>query len=217
MFWKSKNKTVEQLIDTSGTDKFVSIFGKSTVPSDTQSYQLTKAVTKLLLERGCGVIHGGYAGGIMQAVADQAEETIFELKLPPERNIAVPQQQHDTVGWERVPVAQFSIPAPDVYDRLRMMVKNSAFAIVGPRGGDGTMLELIMVWHENVINEALGLKTIPLIVLQSADGTNWTRLLESMVNELDNGVSNVGEIKWLHIYNSLDSFSADLGSFLELE
>lgn len=85
--------------------RYVSIFGKSTVDNNSKEYQFTEEVTRHLIENDYGVIHGGYAGGIMQAVADTAYKTLLEKDLPLERNIAVPQVQHDGAGWNRVQCA----------------------------------------------------------------------------------------------------------------
>jgi predicted Rossmann-fold nucleotide-binding protein len=212
MFWKSSNNSILEIKSKSGTDKFVSIFGKSTVRPDSQSYIFTKEITRHLIENGYGVIHGGYAGGLMQAVADEAHETLIRLKLPKERNIAIPQTQHDSVGWKRVPNAMFTKPALDVYDRLRTMVTNSDFVVIGPRGGDGTMLELITVWHENVIAEASHGKVTPIVVLESNEGTDWRRILSTLVDSLDNSYASMNDIPWLHFARN----NEDITKYLKL-
>jgi hypothetical protein len=58
---------IKDIQNKGGAKKYFSIFGKSTVANQSREYQFTEEVTKSLIENGFGVIHGGYAGGIMQA------------------------------------------------------------------------------------------------------------------------------------------------------
>ena len=184
----------------SGAKKFVSVFGKSTVAVDSAEYKLVQSVTKLLIEHDYGVMHGGYAGGTMEAVAEQAYARLTENNLPLERNIAVPQKQHDEAGWPRVSHATFMPASDDVFARLKI-ITDVDVAIVAPVGGDGTLLELATIWHENSISNR-SRKVVPLIILTTNTGTNWKQLLETMNRELDNGKESIHELPWLHFVDT---------------
>lgn len=191
----------------SGARKYFSIFGKSTVDNQSREYQFTEEVTKFLIEEGFGVIHGGYAGGIMQAVSDTAYQTIMTNGFPLERNIAVPQVQHDATGWDRVQNAFFMEPAKDIYSRLRDVSGHSSVAIVAPLGGDGTMLEFNIVWHENVLAKYTGDTIVPIIILQTENGTDWKSILETLVTRLDNSINSLDEIEWVYFASNINEFN----------
>lgn len=186
--------------------KYISIFGKSTVDSNSHEYKLTADVTRYLIENDYGVIHGGYAGGIMQVVADEAHKVLVEKELPLERNIAVPQIQHDGAGWARVENASFTEPASNIFARLRNVAGHSDIAVVAPLGGDGTMLEVTVVWHENVIAKYTGTPIVPLVVLQTAGGTDWKGIMETLVEKLDTSTNSLEEFDWLHFASTLEEF-----------
>jgi predicted Rossmann-fold nucleotide-binding protein len=196
----------DNLQEKAGAKKYVSIFGKSTVDNGSREYQFTEEVTRYLIENDLGVIHGGYAGGIMQAVADTADKILKEKGLPLERNIAVPQIQHDGAGWARVQNASFTVPAEDIYSRLRNVAGHSDIAIIAPLGGDGTMLELTVVWHENVLAKYTGSTVVPVIVLQTENGTDWKKIIETLVIELDNSTNSLEELNWVHFASNLEEF-----------
>jgi predicted Rossmann-fold nucleotide-binding protein len=198
---------IQDIQNKGNARKYFSIFGKSTVANQSREYQFTEEVTKSLIENDFGVIHGGYAGGIMQAVADTAYNTIKENGLPFERNIAVPQVQHDATGWDRVENAFFVEPAKDIYSRLRDVSGHSDIAIVAPLGGDGTMLELNIVWHENVLAKYTGDTVVPIIILQTENGTDWKNILETLVIGLDNSTNSLDEIEWVYFASNINEFN----------
>lgn len=187
---------ITEIKQKAGAKKFVSIFGKSTVARESTDYTLVQEVVRLLIENDYGVMHGGYAGGIMEAVAEEAFRTIQTHNFPLERNIGVPQKQHDEAGWARVPHAVFTDVSNSVFERLQN-ITNTDIAIVAPLGGDGTLLELATIWHENVTSNR-SKPIIPIIVLQTEAGTNWKLILETMNRELDNGSNTLTDIPWLH-------------------
>ncbi len=202
---------IDNLQSIANAKKYVSIFGKSTVGRDSREYKFTEEVTGYLIENDFGVIHGGYAGGIMQAVADKAYNVLSEKNLPLERNIAVPQIQHDGAGWGRVENASFTEPSKDIYARLRNVAGHSDIAVLAPRGGDGTMLELTVVWHENVLAKYTGSTIVPIIMMQTEDGTNWRKIAETLVAELDNSTDSIDELDWIYFASNLEEFSKLIG------
>lgn len=197
---------LEQIKKEQSAEKYVSIFGKSTLDSNSKEYNFVEEITEYLIRENHAVIHGGYAGGVMQAVADTAHRLILELGLPQERNIAVPQIQHDGAGWARVDNAHFLQPAGNIYDRLKNVASYSDIAIVAPKGGDGTLLELATVWHENVIAKHTGDSITPLIILSTDDGTDWHKILETFVRELDTSNDSLDELNWLYFVSDFEDF-----------
>lgn len=201
---------IKDLIKQSGTQDYVSIFGKSTVPQDSAEYKFVEEVTEILILNDYGVIHGGYNGGMMQAVADTAHRILVEKKLPLERNIAVPQLQHDAANWSRVQAASFTEPARDIFDRLRNVAGNSDVAVVAPLGGDGTLLEVAVIWHENSLAKYTGAKIVPLIILTTDKGTNWRKILEVFIEELDSSHEPLELLDWVYFVSSPLEFKETL-------
>ncbi len=192
--------------------KLASIFGKSTVPRNHPAYVWTRQITTELLRKNFRVIHGGYAGGIMEAVDEAAQFYISEHNLSRDSNTCVPQQQFDTVGWQRVHHAVPTPVAKDVYDRLRMITTSSDIAIVAPLGGDGTFLEIMTLFHKNMIAKYTGEKIVPIIFLQMTTGTDWKAIMETVVEQLDVSLHSVSEIPWIYFVADQDKFVGILKS-----
>ena len=180
--------------------KTISFFGKSTVDENTIEYKITKQLAKEVVRAGFGVIHGGYAGGIMQAVSEGAQEAIEEGDLSPNLNLGVPEKRFDQ-DWPRVSKATFSKPAPDIFDRLRL-VTSGDIVIVAPIGGDGTALELDIVIHENLLAEYTGTPIKPIVFLFTQTGTDWKKFLESR-SILATG-ANIFEKIWIHFVHTIE-------------
>lgn len=202
--------TISELKEKSGAKLYASLLGKSTIPSDSSEYKMIEDVTRCLIENGFGVIHGGYAGGAMAAVSDTANKVIKEKNLHACWNIGVPQSDHDGL-WDRVVEAEFTDVAEDIFQRLKV-VTSGDIAIVCPLGGDGTELEEVIVFHENIVRTGLmkygreSKKITPLIFLQTEDGTNWKKIIEIKMSLLDTSVKNPSEYPWMHFINSLNEF-----------
>ena len=180
--------------------KTISFFGKSTVDENTSEYKITKQLAREVVRAGFGVIHGGYAGGIMQAVSEGAQEAIEEGNLLPKLNLGIPEERFDQ-DWPRVSNATFSKPAADIFDRLRL-VTSGDIVIVAPVGGDGTALELDIVIHENLLAEYTGAPIKPIIFLLTETGTDWKKFLESR-SLLATG-ANIFQKKWISFENSIE-------------
>ncbi len=209
-------KTINELKELSGAKKFASVLGKSTIDSSREEYKLIELATKVLLDHGYGIIHGGYAGGAMSATNDIAHEYIVKHSLSPYFNIGIPQKQHDSL-WGRVENASFTEVTGDIYDRLRM-VTSGDIAVICPLGGDGTELEETIVFHENVVKAGMNKygganeKMTPLIFLQTKDGTDWKTLIQTKLTILDTSVKSIEEYDWLYFVNSVKEFEEVLES-----
>ena len=201
-------------ITKANANGLASVFGKSIVKNTSEEYKLVKNLTVSLLSRGYGVIHGGYAGGIMEAVADTAFSYLLEHNLPPERNIAVPQLQHDKAGWPRVENATFLDVSEDIFCRLKNILSYSQLVVIAPLGGNGTMLELDIVIHENMLAKHTGQKVLPVLVVQTAQGTNWRKIISTIMMELDNSIVSLNEIDWLHFVKNKEQFNAVIDRIL---
>lgn len=203
-------KTISELKKSSGANKFASILGKSTIPSDSEEYKAIENITEILLQEGYGIIHGGYAGGAMSAASDTAKKYINENNLPASLNIGVPQIQHDGL-WDRVTDCSFTEASSDIFQRLQI-VTSGDIAVICPLGGDGTELEETIVFHENIVREGMNqygghsLKMTPLIFFQTKNGTDWKHLIETKLKTLCTSVKDIKEYKWLYFVYSIEEF-----------
>lgn len=210
-------KTINELKQQSGRKAFASVLGKSTISPESEEYKMIQEITQVLFKNEYGVIHGGYAGGAMQAVSDTAQEIIDRENLSPYCNIAVPQVQHDGL-WDRVAKAHFTDASSDIFDRLKM-VASGDIAVICPLGGDGTELEETIVFHENIVKMGMNkygghnFTMTPLIFVQTLHGTNWKKLIQEKMNTLDVSVKNPEDYDWLHFVNSIEEFENVLKQF----
>jgi predicted Rossmann-fold nucleotide-binding protein len=209
-------KKINELKQLSGATKFASVLGKSTIDPNREEYVMIEKCTEILLKHGYGIIHGGYAGGAMQATSNATNRYIQKHGLPKELNIGVPQRQHDGL-WDRVESASFTTVANDIYERLQI-VTSGDIAVVCPLGGDGTELEETIVFHENVVKMGMNKyggtseKMTPLIFLQTKDGTDWKTLIQTKLTLLDTSVKDIKEYDWLYFINSIEEFEEVLES-----
>lgn len=194
--------------------KQISIFGKSTVGESKKSYQIINQLAYEIVSRGNICMHGGYAGGIMQAVSDGAQRAIDDYGLENTLNIGVPEERFDQ-KWPRVPVATFTDSAIDIYSRLKIITQSDLF-IVAPSGGDGTLLEADIVIHENSINELLGKPTKPIIFIEGKD-KKWTNLFQARLDNLDISRRSVNEYSWLSFiqYSEVDQVGNIVNTILD--
>lgn len=195
--------------------KKISIFGKSTVAETDFDYQVIKKLSKKLVEHKYTCVHGGYAGGIMQAVADGAHEAVVELSLEESRyNIGVPEKRFDE-KWPRVSHAHFTEAADDIFSRLKMITDSDVF-VVAPAGGDGTFLEADIVIHENTINHLLGKPVKPIIFIEGGD-KKWIHLFNARLQHLDISKRDVSDYSYVHFisYEEQDSLDSVSDKILE--
>ncbi|MFO0743912.1 MAG: hypothetical protein U0469_02585 [Candidatus Paceibacterota bacterium] len=204
---------IENIKKESRAKYFASVVGKSTVNKESEEYKATEQLTKFLLKEGFGVVHGGYAGGIMQAVSDTANNFINENNLSKNLNIGVPQEQHDGL-WDRVKNARFTNVAKNIFERLEA-VTSADIVVVSPLGGDGTDLEQNVIFHENIVktgmnkygNEKYNEKLTPLIFFQTKNGTDWKSLITTKMQILDTSSKSLENHKdWLYFVSSIEDF-----------
>lgn len=175
--------------------KKVAILGKSTVNPTHPAYIFTKELAYLLVKEGKQVLHGGYQGGVMQAVAKGAYDAAVELKTAKVLSIGVPEQRFDR-NWQRTKNTTFLAPALDICERLRHIVLDADAIVIAPQGGDGTMLELQLAMHENLL--AQNEKQIkPIVICQLPNCTNWKEILNMQLSLLDKGLHSTKDLPWL--------------------
>lgn len=204
--------SIEEMKKKSGAKYFVSVMGKSSIPNDSAEYRMVQDAVRVVMAHDFGIIHGGYAGGAMSAASDAASAYITEHGLPTERNIGVPQLQHEGL-WDRVESASFTEVADNLFTRLHVITSGDV-AIFAPMGGDGTEVEESIVFHENVIRGYIGKKPVPMIFLQTPTGTQWKKLLETKVDILATNIKDVHATGWIHFVNSVDEFKVLIESIL---
>ena len=166
----------------SAAKKWASVFGKTTIDAKSADYKLIIAVGECLIEEGYGIVHGGYSGGAMAAVSEGANTAIRYLGLSQKLNVGVPHVLFDK-EVARVRNASFTKTAKDIYGRLQIVASGN-IAVVCPRGGIGTQLELTMVLHENATKRSFGQPVQPLIFVQTNTGENWKQLFAHMSKTL---------------------------------
>ncbi|MCC7436653.1 hypothetical protein IT402_02130 [Candidatus Nomurabacteria bacterium] len=209
-------KIINKIKKLSGATKFASVLGKSTIDPDTEEYKSIENITKILLKHGYGIIHGGYAGGAMQATSDTANQYISANSLPREFNIGVPQKQHDGL-WDRVENACFTEVSNDIFERLKI-VTSGDIVVICPLGGDGTELEETIIFHENIVKMGMNKygganeKMTPLIFFQTPNGTNWKKLIQEKMNILDVSIRDPKEYNWLYFVKSIKEFEKIISS-----
>ncbi len=201
---------INKLKQKSKAKRFASILGKSIIDPQSEEYKIIEEFTKILLDNGYGVIHGGYSGGAMSAVNDTTTRYIKENKLSRYINIGVPQTQHDSL-WSRVTGAQFTNSAQDIFARLKL-VTSGDIAIICPLGGIGTELEETIIFHENIVHEEMNKhghqeKITPLIFFQTKNGTDWKALIKKKISTLATSIKDISDYKWLYFVNSLEEFN----------
>lgn len=197
--------SIEEMKITSGAKYFASVMGKSSIPNDSTEYRMVQEVVRAVMARNFGIIHGGYAGGAMSAASDTASMYITKHQLPAERNIGVPQLQHEGL-WDRVESAAFTEVAENLFSRLHIITSGD-IAIFAPLGGDGTEVEEAIIFHENVIRGYRNEKAVPMIFLQTAGGTPWKKLLEVKMNLLATNIKDIHATGWIHFVDSVDEFN----------
>ncbi len=180
--------------------KKISIIGKSTVDKNSSEFKLVQELARRLVLSGLGVIHGGYAGGMMEAVSNGAYEAIQEKGWPQELNLGIPEERFDK-DWPRVEGAHFSEPAKDIFDRLRLVTSGDC-VVVAPIGGDGTALEVDIVIHENLLAKYSGEKIKPIIFLETENGTKWKEFISS--RNLLTTSEKILEKDWIYFVESVD-------------
>lgn len=87
------------------------------------------------------------------------------------------------------------------------LVSSSDIIIVGPIGGDGTELEEVLVFHDNIIREQTkSTPAKPMIFLETRNGTPWKKFLQTKLDLLCIAKKDLNAYSWLHIVSSVEEF-----------
>lgn len=185
----------------SAAPRWAAVFGKGTIPRTSRDYATIMAIGACLIEEGYGVVHGGYAGGAMEAVSRGANSAIRRLGVSVKRNVGVPHAVFDAQA-KRVKNATFTTMQKDIFGRLQV-ISQSDIAVVSPRGGIGTFTELILVLHENETKRSIGAKTQSLIFVISKTGTDWKTVLSGITKHLSVSTEDVYFVHSIRAFRSL--------------
>ena len=196
--------TIKELKSQSGAKYFASVMGKSTINSRSEEYKMIEDAVVELMKRDFGIIHGGYAGGAMSAASEAAANYLQENSLPTQRNIGVPQKEHEGL-WDRARGAVFTNVADNLFSRLHMITSGD-IAVFAPLGGDGTEVEESIIFHENIIRGYTNEKPVSMIFLQTANGVKWRELISRKIELLDTNIESIEDLEWLHFVNSVEEF-----------
>jgi uncharacterized protein (TIGR00730 family) len=145
--------------------RLVTVFGGSRCAPDSTEYRDAVKLGRLLAARGFTVVCGGY-GGVMEAVSRGARAAGGEVLGVTLAQRAAAPNTHLT----------HAIPAPDLYERLRGLIQQSA-GYVALRGGMGTVAELAVVWNKFLLN---ALSPRPLVLL----GDCWPPVITALRQHL---------------------------------
>ncbi len=190
----------------SGANMFVACLGKSSLKKNSADYKTIKKLGEIIIEEDFGLIHGGYSGGAMQAIDEGASETILKQNKKNSLNIGVPYLPFDN-DWPRVEKSVFLKPAKKLSERIDNIICNSDIIVVLPKGGFGTLTELIYAFHVNQIEEDVGGKIRPIIFY----GINWKILMKELMKGLDVTKQSTGK-NWSYYVDTPEDFKKILFS-----
>ncbi len=179
----------EHYKEQGGSQLYAACFGKTFIDSESTAYREATAIGKLAIEKGFGVLHGGYSG-LMDAVSTGASEAIAGRGLSPNWNIGVPMYTFDADTKIKRTESVHLPAARDIYARKEALVTFNDVCIVLPVGGFGTLLETIDIFHANQLAEKFGGKIRPIIFM----GEHWKKLFtEELPKYLDMHLQKDGD------------------------
>ena len=145
--------------------QLVTVFGGSRCGPDSAEYRDAVKLGRLLATQGFTVVCGGYSG-VMEAVSRGARAGGGEvLGITLALKAASPN-----------PHLSRAHPAPDLYERLRGLIQQSA-GYIALRGGMGTVAEVAVVWNKFLLN---ALTPRPLVLL----GDCWPPVIAALRQHL---------------------------------
>ncbi len=160
--------------------QLITVFGGSRCAPDAAEYREGIKLGRLLAGRGFTVVCGGY-GGVMEAVSRGVRETGGEvLGITLAKTAASPNE-----------FLSRAVPAPDIYERLRRLIRQSV-GFIALRGGMGTVAEVAVVWNEFLLN---ALTTRPLVLL----GDSWPPVIAALRQHMHIEES---DMKWIQFATS---------------
>lgn len=184
----------KKLLELSGANKIIACFGKSTVENFSSSYILSKDIGKGLVSEGYAIIHGGYSGGLMEAVSLGAQEAIQKNKLSSLRDLGVPMVDLDN-DWKRTDRTYFVKTCKTLSERLDILINMADAYLILPEGGFGTMLELTYAIHQNELDKKV---QKPIYVMAE----RWKVITDMMIQNLEIS-DRVNPVKYVSTIHNL--------------
>lgn len=186
---------------------YIAAFGRTFVDSNAPSYQLSSAIGATLSAHNVGVITGGYAGGLMQAVAQGATVYAKEQGYSNPESYAhgVPILEFDT---DHDHIAHtLTLPSKEnTMERLQHFSDHASAFVVLPEGGFGTFDEIIHVIRENVTH----LKQPKHLILV---GQHWMDALKAVFTTI-NSRKDPASFDWIHVVDTIEEFTETLEKIL---
>ncbi len=150
----------------------VTVFGGARVATDTQLYQDSLLLGRLLAEAGYVVATGGYTGTMEAVLRGAAEAGAHTIGYTCE-TFEADSEPNDWVKEER--------KTSSLTARIQRMADESdAFVVV--HGGLGTLAELALVWNMMLAHE---IRLRPFVVV----GPEWLQVIESIRDYTQMGLS----------------------------
>lgn len=159
----------------------IAVFGSAKAKQDSQLYQDSVLLGRLLGERGHTVLTGGYSGTMEGASKGAAEAGAHVIgvtckELEDFRGAKANQWVHEE--WKY----------PTLHDRLNALVEGGDGAAIALPGGAGTLAEIIMLWNRMITD---GLPKRPLVLI----GKDWekvfTTFLDAQSDYMDANAANM--------------------------
>jgi uncharacterized protein (TIGR00730 family) len=174
----------------------VTVFGGARVAADTQLYQDSLLLGRLLGEAGYVVATGGYTGTMEAVLRGAAEAGAHTLGY----TCATFEASSEPNGWVKE-----ERKTPTLTARIQRMADESdAFVVV--HGGLGTLAELALVWNMILAHET---RPRPFVVV----GPEWLQVIESIRAHTQMGFS---ASKLLTLVDSVEDVPVSLGGAMRL-
>ncbi len=166
------------------------VFGSSTALSAErcciQAYELGRGLARL----GFSVKNGGYHGvmeavsrGVAEAGGEAIGVTLVGLSAPEPGSGAV-----DAALRTANPHLTLEVSAPDLLDRLRVLVDGTDIFFAMETGGPGTLNEVFLVWAMALIGE---IADRPLVLV----GSGWPELMSVLEDHFRLGRESQGMVR----------------------
>jgi uncharacterized protein (TIGR00725 family) len=153
----------------------IAIFGSAKAKQDSQLYQDSVLLGRLLGERGHTVLTGGYSGTMEGASRGAAEAGAHVIGV-------TCKELEDFRGAKANQWVQEEWKYPTLHDRLNALVEGGNGAAIALPGGAGTLAEIIMLWNRMITE---GLPRRPLVLIGKDWETVFTTFLEAQSDYMD--------------------------------
>lgn len=159
--------------------KVASVFGGAGRDKDTKEYKETILIGNMLGELGYTVKCGGYYG-IMEAISKGVSES---------GGVAIGHTCKTFPTTKGNEYLTETIPADDIYDRLRMLIQNTDIFIL-QKGGIGTLAELFLT-----LDIVRKMKNRPKIILVGEFWIDVMKVVSPLLNQNEE-----------HLYKIVDNY-----------